>query len=599
MGRHVLAYGTLLLGGLLLVAGVNGSAQTKDGKSPFAKDKDAKDKDKETPKEVKVKPAVIRKVTISPKADPNGDVAEMTKAINTSLAAVWKENNIISADSVSDQEFIRRVSLDIIGRIATPDEVRKYMKYPEQTRRSLVIEDLLVSDEYPRHWANLWANWLLSRSGLFGSGRYHEDMQKWLQKEFALNHRYDDIVKQLITAAGDNETNPQVNFILAHVGENTPKEDQAKFGQFEMVPITSRITRLFLGTQVQCAQCHDHPFRGDLKQKMFWGVNAFLRQVHRDGNLPMRRQDGLMKLTLRDDESVNSDGAIYFEQRNGVILKTWPKFLPSAENKEGAVMDRELKGNARRQALAQFVLDHDSFSKAIVNRMWGVFFGRGFSNPVDDFNEQNLPSNPELLNELAARYKHYGYDQKKLIRWICNSDAYGLSCVANPTNEKQEHEALFSRMILKAMSPEQLFESLIVATRAEIGEKGNEADRAKKKTEWLSKLVAQFGDDEGNEVNFNGTVVQALMMMNGDDINTNIARPKDGTVALAVQHGGSAPNIIRELYLATLNREPTQKEIQSIIPKFQLLKVRDKDHQAPYQDLFWALLNSNEFLLNH
>jgi hypothetical protein len=608
-GRSALAYGTLLLGGLLLVAASDGAAQSKapdkDAKAP-AKDKDKKD-DKG---KVDVKTPFLRKTALHGKSD--ADVAEMTKVINDKLAAAWKENNVIHADSVSDHEFIRRVSLDIIGRIATPEEVHKYLKYPELTRRSQIIDDLLASDEYPRHWANLWANWLLSRSGLFGAGRYHEDLQKWLQKQFALNRHYDQIVKELITASGKNDEHPEVNFILAHVGEPTvdpanraisPEERQKRIekdGQFEMVPITSRITRLFLGTQVQCAQCHDHPFRGDLKQEMFWGVNAFLRQVQREGQLQMRRQDGLLALTLKDNEGVNTAPAVYYEKRNGVIIKQWAQFLPNGDQKTGPAMERDVKGNNRRQELARFLMDHDNFPKAIVNRMWGVFFGRGFTNPIDDFNDQNQPSNPELLNALAGRFKHYGYDQKKLIRWICNSDAYGLSCVANATNDKPEQEALFSRQVMKAMSPEQLFESLIVATRAEVGDKGNEAERARLKAEWLSKLVSQFGDDEGNEVNFNGTVVQALMMMNGDDINKNIARPKDGTVAQAVaMHPGQPSAIIRELFLATLNREPTGKEVQALVQKFPLLKVKDKDAAAPYQDLFWALLNSSEFLLNH
>src|SRR5262249_29488760 len=148
---------------------------------------------------------------------------------------------------------------------------------------------------------------------------------------------------------------------------------------------------------------------------------------------------------------------------------------------------------ARREQLARFVIDHDNFPRAVVNRMWGIFFGRGFVNPVDDFNENNQPSNPELLTELAGRLKHYNYDLKKLIRWICHSKAYNLSCVANKTNDKPEHEVLFSRMLLKSMSPEQLFESLMVATRAEAAE--SKAAKKDLKTRWLNSLISNFGDD--------------------------------------------------------------------------------------------------------
>jgi hypothetical protein len=409
------------------------------------------------------------------------------------------------------------------------------------------------------------------------------------------------MVKTLLTASGKNDDHPAVNFILAHVGEQNPPDRRSTDGHFEMVPITSRITRLFLGTQVQCAQCHDHPFTASIKQEMFWGVNAFLRQVDRVGDLPMRRQDNLRVLELTDKESANPNASVYYEKRNGVVLKRRATFLPSGEEKDGPEMEKGLKGIERRKALAQFILDHEKFPVAITNRMWGVFFGRGFTNPIDDFNDNNQPSNPELLNELAARFKHYGYDQKKMIRWICNSNAYNLSCVANTTNDKAEQEVLFSRMLMKSMSPEQLFESLMTATQAELADKGNEKERADKRDAWLGKLVSQFGDDEGNEVNFNGTVVQALLMMNGDEINTAIARKEKGTVAQAVaKYRTNYSRIISELYLAALNREPTPKELKLILDKMSTTgRWKDKDLQAPFQDLFWALLNSNEFMLNH
>jgi hypothetical protein len=229
--------------------------------------------------------------------------------------------------------------------------------------------------------------------------------------------------------------------------------------------------------------------------------------------------------------------------------------------------------------------------------MWAHFFGRGYTDPVDDFQEQNQPSNPELLQELGDQFKHYGYDFKTLIRWICNSRAYGLSSVANKTNAKSEQEPLFGRMLLKSMSPEQLFESLMIATQAE----ANESKDGKKtlREQWEGNLIANFGDDEGNEVSFNGTVVQALLMMNGKDINDAISRKDKGTVALAMAKKSTPAAVIRSLYLASLNREPTQHEMTKIMNSMKLLKTVDKDPAAPYQDLFWALLNSNEFLLNH
>jgi hypothetical protein len=276
------------------------------------------------------------------------------------------------------------------------------------------------------------------------------------------------------------------------------------------------------------------------------------------------------------------------------------EFLPQPGKDRGARLTPRLKGLARREELARYVIDHENFPRAIVNRMWGVFFGRGFVNPVDDFNDNNQPSNPELLDELAARFKHYDHDLKKLIRWITHSNAYHLSHVANKTNDKAEHETLFSRMLMKSMSPEQLFESLVVATRAEVGE--NETAKKALRDQWLRDLISNFGDDEGNEVNFNGTVVQALMMMNGKAINDAIGRKDKGTVALAiVRNRGRPEGVITDLYLASLNRPPKRQEVNAILHKMPLRSpaaFRDTV-LARYEDLFWALLNSNEFLLNH
>jgi len=529
-----------------------------------------------------------------------GDPAEVTKLINESLKAAWDENKVTPSARCDDYEFIRRASLDIIGRIATPAEIDTYTKDGKDRRKNL-IERLLKSEDYAKNWANIWANWLLTRSGPFGRGQYHEEMQTWLEDQFAQNKPMHEVTKALISAEGKNTDNGAVNFILAHVGQANPAGEVRENGQFDMVPITSRISRLFLGIQTQCTQCHDHPFDAKLKQNHFWGINAFLRQVKRDGTPPVpgNRMMGFSPLTLRDDTSVNTAAEVFFETRNAKLLPARAQFLDGTklvtEEKGGKKVPAQ--GRIRREELARLIVNHPNYGKAQVNRMWAHFFGKGFVNPVDDFNDQNTPSNPELLEELGKRYQHYGYDQKQLIRWICNSDAYNLSCVANKTNEKPENEQLFSRMLLKAMSPEELFESLMIGTGATL----SKADRKDLRDKWLNNLIGNFGDDEGNEVNYNGTIVQALMMMNGDDINNAIAPGKeDGLVAkLYKERRGAGRSIIHDLYVHTLNRPPSADEVKKIAEKMALVKTRDKDALAPYQDLLWALCNSNEFMLKH
>lgn len=597
--------GVILLGVFFVAMGRHEATSAAPPASDAKDTKDAKTKEKVV-RDIPVRwPDPIRLTLVAKSDEELSSLNEMVSTINKLSEAKWKENKIVPSNYANDFEFIRRASLDLIGRIAKPEEIRQFLKDPRDTRRSKLINRLLESDEYARRWGDLWANWLLSRAGVFGRGQYHEWLTVWLEQQFSQNKSYSSLVKSLITAKGVNDDTENggaaVNFILAHLGENVPADHRGEEGRFQMVPLTSRITRLFLGTQVQCAQCHDHPFYSNIKQKHFWGVNAFLRQVARKGQPPQpgARMMTFGKLTLEDDDKVAQRGLVYYEKRNGVVLATRPEFLfsllPNGDVKEGAQLPEQAQGIQRREKLAEFILDHPQFPRAIVNRMWSVFFGRGFVNPIDDFNDQNQPTNPELLDALAARFKHYNYDLKRLIRWICNSNPYNLSYVANRSNDKPEHEALFSRMILKAMSPEQLFESLMVAAKLDATE--SKTGKKKLKDQWLGRLISNFGDDEGNEVNFNGTVVQALLMMNGKDINDAIMR-KNGSVAVAI-HKRSERDAITELYLLALNRQPTPREVSTILSMFRLHSSDLRYPSRRYEDLFWALLNSNEFILNH
>src|SRR5262249_29466290 len=184
-------------------------------------------------------------------------------------------------------------------------------------------------------------------------------------------------------------------------------------------------------------------------------------------------------------------GLVKYEQRNGVRELTKPVFLDGSK-----LTDKQISED-RRGELAELIIGHPNFPKAYVNRMWAHFFGKGFTTPIDDFTSQNEPTNTDLTDGMAAQFKHYGYDQKQLIRWICNSKAYGLSAVPNKTNMGPETEPLFSRMLLKPLTPEQMFESLIVATVPETKKEDKKELRAK----WMTAVVANFGDDEANHVN--------------------------------------------------------------------------------------------------
>lgn len=530
-------------------------------------------------------------------------VAPQTQKVNELLSQAWKANNLKPSARASDSEFLRRVYLDLIGRIATPKEVLAFESDRQPNKRVRLVQKLLYdknyAEEYARNWSNNWTVWLLTRTG---NPVYRAQMQTWLEEHFARDRSYKDMVVGLLTAKGKTNDNGAVNYVLQHLGEAVPRNEQERDGKFDVVPLTSRTTRLFLGLQTQCVQCHDHPFNPEWKQQNFWSVNVYFRQVERVGQPNMMRgnQDASV-LELRDTDKVNSEGLIPYEKRSGVVLFTKGRFLDR---------DKVLDLNApqsRREQLASFITEDEQFSRAFVNRIWGHLFGRGLNEQpaVDDFGDHNKVVHPELLNYLAGEFasessayefnRYNAFDPKKLLYWICTSDAYSLTSAAHSGNDKPEFDVFFSRMLLKALTPEQLFESLTVATEGQSASFSKE--RQDRRDAWMRQLVQNFGDDEGNEVTFNGTLLQALMMMNGKELGDAIRNKDRGTVAEALRRGRSPAKIVDELFLASLNRHAQSHEISKILAAGT--KYRDAVSPAFFGDVFWALLNSNEFMLNH
>jgi hypothetical protein len=535
--------------------------------------------------------------------------------IDEQVTKMWKENKTYPSDRCTDYEFIRRASLDIVGRIPTVKEVNNFMGHPAEKRRSWLINAMLdgseygAGTEYAQNFANLWTTHLITRSG---SPKQHQlQLNDWLYTGFkggdGVTPDWSKMARQLIAGTGRQNENAAVNYMMYNLGEEI-KADQSKNGKWDMVPATSRTTRLFVGIRIQCVQCHDHPFNGEWRQEDFWGINAFLRQSDTPEGPPEMVMIGKKKVkgekrslekVLADNRSYNSSGIIPYERRNTVLLFTDPSYLNHKK------IPKNWTGS-RREALAKFILEDPYFAKAFVNRMWGHFFGMSFlrGNP-DDFHDQNPISHPELLEKLAGDFsKDYGHNPKVLIRWICNSQAYGLSSRANKWNDKTDDETLFARMLLKPMSPEQMFESIMHATIPSFNR--NKVDE--KRDKWLEKLVVNFGNDEGEEGSFSGTVVQALLLMNGQDINAQIAA-KDGTVAAIASTRGaslaSLPAAVNDLYMHALSRPATKAEIAHFAsPEKYALHKGTKSTPAQfwpnyYQDIYWALLNSNEFILNH
>ena len=347
------------------------------------------------------------------------------------------------AKAASDEEFMRRAYVDLVGRIPNVQEARAFLSMREPDKRGKLIEYLLEHPDFGKNFATQWTVLLIGR-GNQGQMVDRGALSSWLRKQFASDRPWNEVVRELVSSTGSNKENGAVNFVLAHL-------------EFDAVPLTSRTTRLFLGQQVQCTQCHDHP-SNDWKQMDFWGINAFFKGMRAE-RVTAPSATGMEAYDHTDLSDMPTDSYVRFDRRDGMVGIAFPRFLDGRKISQGTDV-------VRRVELGKLIADPDNqaMAKAFVNRTWAHFLGRGFVEPVDDFGPHNPPSHPELLDQLAKEFKESGYSVKKLCRWIANSRAYQQSSVKAKPTEKEE--GLFCQMQLKPMTPEQFFDSLLTATRA-------------------------------------------------------------------------------------------------------------------------------------
>jgi hypothetical protein len=504
-----------------------------------------------------------------------------TEFINKYFADQWKTQKLTPADRCGDEEFIRRASLDLIGRIATAEEVRAFLADASADKRAKLIDKLMAAPERNHNIAGIWTNRLLGRSGpgLHARGQ----MYLWFEKQLnSPQYNLKDMAAQVIAGTGKTNDQGNVHFVLSHVGQAFPKEKYSTDGMFDMVPATTGTLRIFLGYRLVAYQLPDHPVHPDFKPDQFWGVNAFFRQVERLGQ-PGEKPGAVLE--LKDNTAFNKPGTVTYPDKDGKMQSVAAEFLG------GKKLPADGK-QSRREVLADFVTSHDNFSKTFVNRLWGHYFGRGLHDraTVDDFGSHHKLVHPELLDRLAKDLVANGYQTKKLVRAICTSDVYQLRSVSNPSNIKEETEVYFSRMPLKIMTPEQLLESVISSLKSEDGLAN------KLRAGGQEHIARRVADAEWDDLPAQERIIQNVVLINRKDINDAVLTSKTGPVTRALAQK-TPEKTLEELYLTALNRRPTEKESNQI--KGLLEKEKDKDATALWQDLYWALLNSSEFILNH
>jgi hypothetical protein len=527
------------------------------------------------------------------------------RLINDTIRQGWADHNFVPSPPATDGEWCRRVHLDLIGRVPTVDELNKYLADRKRDRRARLMDRLLgedYADEYTRNWTTIFTNLLIGRTGGTDDDSLanRAGMQQYLREAFSYNKPYNELARELITATGScrpgkEDFNGAANFLADKMEEGG-------------VQATAKTSQIFLGMATQCTQCHNHPFN-EYKQNQFWELNAFFRQTRVE-----RLEDDKRQITGRvvnvdfagemgDPESAD----IYYELRNGKMKVAFPVFVDGTSLAAKYAARGEDFGNRgyvadvdRRQELAKLILDSREFDRAMVNRLWGHFLGYGFTKPVDDIGPHNPPSHPELLDQLGQQFRDTGFDLKQLMRWIVLSEPYNLSSQIIKRNEKDDPalgaRPMFSRFYLRQMEAEQLYESLLVATAADntlsYKERNSMRDR------WLAQFSTAFGtDDNAEATTFNGSIPQALTLMNGEMVR-RATGDQPGSLLYRVASDPELDNSekIRYLYLAAFSRVPTRQEL---LISNELLVARQGNVGEALQDIWWTLLNTNEFILIH
>jgi Protein of unknown function (DUF1549)/Protein of unknown function (DUF1553) len=559
----------------LLILPVAASAGDQDTDKTDKPDKAAKTKKPEKPAPHHSKPDKVLHG-----ADARRPLDPVVTFINHQIRQSWQDNQIVQSPIADDEEWLRRVSLDLFGHIPFWKDVDHFRKDKSPNKRAALIDKMLDDPAYVRNFTTIWTNLTIGRQTprLVSRG----GIQKFFREAFAQSRPWNEIVYDLVSAEGRSDENGAVNYLLAQMATRD-----------EMVLATSKTTRLFMGLQLQCAQCHNHPF-DPWKQAQFWELNSFLRQTR---PVEHRRFDRATGQRVTDyTELVRSDfsGPVYYEKRSGEMQVAYPIFFDKKVD-PGSEIDR-------RKELARLMTSGDKpyIAQAFVNRTWGHFFGYGFSNPVDDIGARHPPSHPELLERLSEEFVKNRYDVKRLIRWICDSEAYQLTSRTTVKNAKDDpslgHAPLFSRVYPKPMEAEQLYDSLLIATDADRAVHADWAARQKQRDEWLQQFIIAFGTDENDEATtFNGTIPQALLMMNGQLIEKATSGESGSFLHNVLDSENTDSQKVARLYLAALSRHPRGHEMGAAEHLLDLYP----DKLAGYQDLFWALLNSNEFIINH
>jgi hypothetical protein len=515
-------------------------------------------------------------------------VNEVAAKIDAIIDRELEKAKVPASGPASDAEFLRRAYVDILGVIPTVEKARQFIDSTDSRKREKLIAELLGDSQYGYNFAHYWHDILIKRDPDNNRQIKAGDVFiKWLAHRLNNNRSWDDIVRSMLTAKGDQTLAGETFFILAN----------ADNGQPAPAKIVGTASALFLGNQLMCAECHIHPNTSAWKQNDFWGLAAFFGRTRMVRDNPAKKN--VTNNTAHIVDVLPGKG-----KDVGEVVATLPDGsigIPDPRNEGkfiGGARAKLLNGNAvsRAEVNRNFAADwftspeNPYFARAAVNRLWSQFFGHGFINPLDDIRPSTIPSDPEALDLLAEEFIVSKFDQKHLISIICATKAYQRSSATVAGNKEDTH--LFSHMGMKVLTPRSLFLSYGVATSNQVAapidaEPGDKPAKADNSNQGLLFFDSREYDQAPGEYSYG--VPQLLRLMNSK------LPPACDAVAKSVMTLRSKDKVIEHLYLTALARHPTPSEMK----RMNEFIAKQPSVEKGYSAMMWALLNSAEFVNNH
>ncbi|MFO1485652.1 MAG: DUF1553 domain-containing protein [Verrucomicrobiaceae bacterium] len=514
-----------------------------------------------------------------PLGAPVDKLPAVSNFVDDLVFAKLKTIGMPPSDIADDGTFIRRVTLDLTGRLPTAAEMKDFMASKDANKRTALVDRLLESPDYAEFFANKWSALLRNQrtQPIYARGTYL--FWQWIRDSIADNKPYDQFVREVIAASGDLDNSPPVAWYRQVKEQKQQMED---------------VAQLFLGTRMQCAQCHHHPFE-KWSQQDYYGFAAFFANVARKPSTFTGEELIYHKRGIAQTQNIRTKENVMPTSLGGSALKLKPEQDP-------------------RFALAEWMSAKDNpfFAHTLVNRYWKHFFNRGLVEPEDDMRETNPPVNPELLSALAADFVKSGYDMKKLIRTIVTSTTYQLSAVPNAHNAKDRQN--FSRYYPKRLNAEVLYDAVNTLLDVESNFAGQAPgtravalpDNSYNQSTYF---LSVFGRPDSSsacecERTQEASLAQSLHLLNAAEIQTQLARG-NGRADMLTKDTRPDDDKITDLYHIALSRDPNAQEVQfahAHLDKKTAGKTGDeafKGKKEAYEDILWALLNTKEFLFNH